>query len=108
MDKIVSKILFMEEDKAWLWPGNYTVYQKWKLEKKAQEEAKAAEERKRAADEKKKLAAEEKKQATASAKRKKKKTAQKMDRSLIYRFCSATTFLRKSTTIPLFSSSWQN
>jgi ATP-binding cassette subfamily F protein 3 len=73
LDKIVNKILFMEEDKAWLWTGNYTAYQEWKLEKKAEEEAQAAEERKKAAEEKKRLAAEEKKQAAASAKKKKRK-----------------------------------
>jgi ATP-binding cassette subfamily F protein 3 len=73
VDKIVSKILFMEEDRTWLWTGNYVAYQEWKLEKKTVEEAKAAEEREKIAEEKKRLAAEEKKTAAASAKKKKRK-----------------------------------
>jgi ATP-binding cassette subfamily F protein 3 len=73
IDKLVNKILFMEEDRSWLWTGNYTAYQEWRLEKKADEEVKAAEERKRTTEEKKKLAAEEKKRSAASAKKKKKK-----------------------------------
>ena len=73
LDKIVNRILFMEEDRAWLWTGNYTEYEEWKLEKKAEEAAKAAEERKKVAEEKKRRAAEEKKRASASTKKKKKK-----------------------------------
>lgn len=73
LDKIVNKILFMEEGRAWLWTGNYTEYGEWKLEKKAEEAAKAAEERKKTAEEKKRRAAEEKKRASASTKKKKKK-----------------------------------
>jgi ATP-binding cassette subfamily F protein 3 len=49
LDKIVNKILFMEEDRSWLWNGNYTAYQEWKIEQKKEEEARAAEERKKAA-----------------------------------------------------------
>lgn len=73
LDKIVNKIFFIEEDKAWLWVGNYTAYQEWKQEKKAEAEAEAAAERKRIAEEKKKRAVEERKLASASGKKKKKK-----------------------------------
>ncbi|MBD3181646.1 ATP-binding cassette domain-containing protein [Candidatus Poribacteria bacterium] len=61
LDKIVNKILFIEQDKAWLWTGNYTEYQNWKQRKKAEEEKKAAEERKRIVREKKKNEAGKKK-----------------------------------------------
>lgn len=73
LDKIVNKILFMDYDKSWLWIGNYTAYQEWKLEKRAVELAKAAEERKKTAEEKKKLTAEARRQAAEEAKQKKKK-----------------------------------
>jgi len=73
LDKIVNKILFMEEDKAWLWTGNYTEYGEWKLEKKAEEEAKAAAERKKAAEEKKRRVMQEQKRNSAATKKKKKK-----------------------------------
>jgi len=73
LDKIVNKIFFMDEDRTWLWNGNYTAYQEWKLEKKREEETKAAEERKRIAREKKRLATEQRRQASASSKKKKKK-----------------------------------
>lgn len=73
LDKIVNKILFMEDGRAWLWTGNYTAYQEWKLEKKAAEEAKAAQERKRIAEEKKRLAIEERRKAAGVGKKKKKK-----------------------------------
>jgi len=73
LDKIVSKILFMEEDRSWLWNGNYTAYQEWKLEQKREEESRAAEERKKAAEERKRLEAEERKRASAATRRKKKK-----------------------------------
>jgi ATP-binding cassette subfamily F protein 3 len=73
LDKIVNKILFMEEDRSWLWNGNYTAYQEWKIEQKKEEEARAAEERRKAAEEKKRLEAEERKKAAAATKKKKKK-----------------------------------
>jgi len=73
LDKIVNKIFFMEEDRTWLWEGNYTAYQEWKLEKKAEAEAKATEERKRIAEEKKRQQADEKRRAGAAGKKKKKK-----------------------------------
>ncbi len=73
LDKIVSKIFFMEMGRSWLWNGNYTAYQAWKLEKKAEEEAEAAEERGKAAEERKRLAAEEKRPSAASVRKKKKK-----------------------------------
>ena len=73
LDKIVNKILFMEDDRTWLWAGNYTAYQEWKLEKKAEEEAKAAQERKKLAEEKKRLAIEERRKAAGIGKKKKKK-----------------------------------
>ncbi len=73
LDKIVNKILFMEEDRAWLWNGNYTAYQEWKIEQKKEEEARAAEERRKAAEEKKRLEAEERRRAAAATKKKKKK-----------------------------------
>jgi len=73
LDKIVNKILFMEEDKSWVWNGNYTGYGEWKQEKKAEEEAKAVEERKKIAEEKKRRTAEEKRRASAVTKKKKKK-----------------------------------
>jgi ATP-binding cassette subfamily F protein 3 len=73
LDKIVNKILFMEEDRSWLWNGNYTAYQEWKIEQKKEEEARAAEERRKAAEEKKRLEAEEGKKAAAATRKKKKK-----------------------------------
>ncbi len=73
LDKIVNKILFMEEDRAWLWNGNYTAYQEWKIEQKKEEEARAAEERRKAAEEKKRLEAEERRRTAAATKKKKKK-----------------------------------
>jgi ATP-binding cassette subfamily F protein 3 len=73
LDKIVSKILFMEEDRSWLWNGNYTAYQEWKLEQKREEESRAAEERRKAAEERKRLEAEERKRASAATRKKKKK-----------------------------------
>ena len=73
LDKIVNKIFFMEEDRTWFWEGNYTAYQEWKQEKKAEAEAKAAEERKEAAEEKKRREIDERKRAAASGKKKKKK-----------------------------------
>ena len=73
LDKIVSKIFFMEEDRTWLWEGNYTAYQEWKQEKKAEAEARAVEERKKAAEEKKRREVEERKRATASGRKRKKK-----------------------------------
>ncbi len=77
LDKIVNKIIFMEADSSWLWNGNYTAYQEWKLEKKREDEAKAVAERKRIAEEKKRRAVEEKRQATASTRKKKKKKKKK-------------------------------
>ena len=77
LDKIVNKVLFMEPDKTIFWEGNYTAYQQWKLEKKAQEEAEAAEQRKRAAAEARKRAAEEKKKAALANKKRKKKKKKK-------------------------------
>jgi len=73
LDKIVNKILFMDENRSWLWNGNYTAYQEWKLEQKREEEARSAEERKKAAEEKKRLEAEERKKASASTRKRKKK-----------------------------------
>ncbi|MGB9595257.1 MAG: ribosomal protection-like ABC-F family protein [Candidatus Poribacteria bacterium] len=73
LDKIVNKILFMERDKTHLWVGNYTNYQQYLLEKKAQEIAKAAEERKRIAEEKKRAAIEAQRQLRQAEKDKKKK-----------------------------------
>lgn len=73
LNKIVNKILFMEEDRSWLWKGNYTAYQEWKLKQKKEEEARAAEERRKAAEEKKRLEAEERKKAASATRKKKKK-----------------------------------
>ncbi len=73
LDKIVNKILFMERDKTHLWVGNYTDYQQYLLEKKAQEIARAAEERKRIAEEKKRAAIEAQRQLRQAEKDKKKK-----------------------------------
>ncbi|MFC1716217.1 ABC-F family ATP-binding cassette domain-containing protein [Candidatus Poribacteria bacterium] len=73
LDKIVNKIFFMEEDRTWLWEGNYTAYQEWKQEKKAAAEAEAAAERKRIAEEKKRRETDERRRASGSGKKKKKK-----------------------------------
>jgi ATP-binding cassette subfamily F protein 3 len=73
LDKIVNKILFMDEDRSWLWNGNYTAYQEWKLEQKREEETRAAEERRKAAEERKRLETEERKKATAATRKRKKK-----------------------------------
>lgn len=73
LDKIVNKILFMERDKTHLWIGNYTDYQEYLIEKRAQEIAKAAEERKRIAEERKRAAIEAQRQLRQAEKDKKKK-----------------------------------
>ena len=73
LDKIVNKILFMDNDKSFLWEGNYTQYQEWIVEKREKEIAAANEERKRLIQEKKRLEAETKKQASATIKEKKRK-----------------------------------
>lgn len=73
LDKIVNKIIFMERDKVWMWEGNYTAYQEYLIEKRAEELAKAAEERKRIAEEKKRQAIEAKRKEIEASKEKKKK-----------------------------------
>jgi len=73
LDKIVNKILFMDEDRSWLWNGNYTAYQEWKIEQKKEEESRVAEERRKAAEERKMLEAEERKKAASATRKKKKK-----------------------------------
>lgn len=73
LDKIVTKILFMERDKVWLWEGNYTEYQQYIIEKRAEEARRAAEERKRMVEERRKLELEKKKKEAQQSKEKKKK-----------------------------------